>query len=340
MGDLLEACLLHEADGLCGAVPGPAVDGVRGVGVELREPVGEGRGGDGRHAARLRSTPEVCQRQHAQLRRRPAQEGADEEQGDAVRGSRARREPGAAQVWAAANVAARQRPDRSGFDAARYVYTYAQGALYELYANPDFISTILLEEGETLQDVAAGDTSRWLVTEATSEDASAPRTIVLVKPQTGGLRTNIVLVTDRRTYLVEALSQTSEAYSAQIAWCYPPTPETALHPASAVDALNFEYRLRVTRGRRPAWTPARVFDDGRRTWIEFPAATAAADLPPLFIITPEGAELTNYRMDGRRYMVDRVFDIAELRFGARAPIIVRIERTSVPLPRPAPRGRP
>jgi type IV secretory pathway TraG/TraD family ATPase VirD4 len=36
--------------------------------------------------------------------------------------------------------------------------------------------------------------------------------------------------------------------------------------------------------------------------------------------------LENYRVQGRRYMIDRVFDAAELRFGTRAPIVVRIER--------------
>ncbi len=255
-----------------------------------------------------------------------------------ARGARAARAP--AQVWRDANGAARQRPDRSGFEAARYVYTYAPGALYELYTNPDFISTILLEEGETLQDVAAGDTSRWLVTETTTDGASAPRTIVLVKPQAANLRTNIVLVTDRRTYLVEAMSQASEAYSAQIAWCYPRDPGAEGLQTASIGALNFDYRVRVTRGRRPAWAPVRVFDDGRRTWIEFSGATEAADLPPLFVITSEGVELSNYRIDGRRYMVDRVFDIAELRLGARSPIIVRIERLSVPPPRTPRRRRP
>lgn len=244
------------------------------------------------------------------------------------------------QMWALANGAARQRPERDGFEAARYVYTYAPGSLYELYANPNFISTILLEEGETLEDVAAGDTSRWQVSETTTDGALGPRTIVLVKPAATGLRTNIVLVTDRRTYLVEAQSQASEAYSAQIAWCYPERAAAIASTANAA-ALNFDYRVRVIRGARPAWAPIRVFDDGRRTWVEFAAMTAASELPPLFVITPEGAELTNCRVDGRRYMVDRVFDAAELRLGVRAPIIVRIERTRAsPSPRRTRRGRP
>ena len=245
-----------------------------------------------------------------------------------------------AQVWTQANGAARQRPERDGFSSARYVYTYAPGALYELYANPNFISTIVLEEGETLEDVAAGDTSRWQVSETTTDGALGVRTILLVKPNATGLRTNIVVVTDRRTYLVEALSHAGEAYSAQIAWCYPASGVDASAVSNAA-AFNFEYRVRTTRGARPIWSPTRVFDDGRRTWIEFDPNTEAADLPPLFVITPEGAELTNYRIDGRRYMIDRIFDAAELRLGVRAPIVVRIERRqSAPAARRARRGRP
>lgn len=82
----------------------------------------------------------------------------------------------------------------------------------------------------------------------------------------------------------------------------------------------------------------RVFDDGFRTWIEFPADIAAVpgspgrgrpgvgDMPPLFVRTGEGAELVNYRVQGARYIVDRVFDIAELRLGRADPVVVRIER--------------
>lgn len=235
-----------------------------------------------------------------------------------------RRARSSVQVWAEANNAARQRPGREGFEAARYIYTYAPGAIFELYANPNFISTILLEAGETLTSVAAGDTSRWQVSEAIAESAFGVRTMLLVKPAAVGLRTNIVLVTDRRTYLVEAVSQAGEAYSAEIAWCYPQSAEAGV--SAGAGEFNFAYRVRVLRGSRPIWTPLRVFDDGQRTWIEFAAVTEASELPPLFVITGEGAELVNYRIDGRRYVVDRIFDRAELRLGVRTPQIVRIER--------------
>jgi|CXWL01.1.fsa_nt_gi type IV secretion system protein VirB9 len=227
-------------------------------------------------------------------------------------------------VLAAANGAARQQPIAGGFTEARHVYAYAPGAIYELYTNPGFISTVLLEPGETINAIAAGDTSRWMVTETNGESEGEGRTIVLVKPQTIGLRTNIVLITDRRTYTIEASSSAGAVYSAQIAWSYPAIQG---EPGAAIARpMNENYRVRTVHGLRPSWSPTRVYDDGRRTWLEFAESVGSADMPPLFVITPEGAELVNYRVQGRRYMVDRIFDVAELRFGTRAPIVVRIER--------------
>lgn len=230
------------------------------------------------------------------------------------------------QVLADANMAARQRPTPDAFNQARHIFSYQPGALFELYTSPNYVSTILLEPGETLNDIAAGDTSRWMVTEASAETESEPRTIVLVKPQTTGLRTNIVLITDRRTYLIEAVSQAGNAYAAQVAWSYPQNPAASTGAMPSIDRLNFSYRVRTVRGRTPAWTPSRAFDDGRRTWIEFPPGVVAGDMPPLFIITGEGAEISNYRVHGQRMIVDRLFDRAELRLGTRSPVIVRIDR--------------
>lgn len=237
------------------------------------------------------------------------------------------------ETLASANDASRQRPSRESFQEARHIYTYEPGAIYELYTNPNYVSTILLEPGETLNNIAAGDTSRWMVTQADAETEGDGRTVVLVKPQAAGLRTNVVLITDRRTYLIEAVSQAGAAYSAQVAWSYPQS-EAANHAATPLDTLNFNYRIRTTRGRTPVWSPSRVFDDGRRTWVEFSPDVVASDMPPLFVITGEGAELVNYRVlstpNGQRYMVDRVFDVGELRLGTQAPIIVRIERNPNP----------
>jgi type IV secretion system protein TrbG len=252
--------------------------------------------------------------------------------------SRRVRCPTSAEIVAAANAQARQAPSAERFIGARQVYSYAQGALYELHASPNYVSSVLLEPGEVVTGIAAGDTSRWMVSEAEAEGDGEPRSIILVKPQTAGLATNIVIVTDRRTYVVEARASSGDRYSAEIAWTYPDRANADFGPA--IESVNFGYRVRTIRGRTPRWTPTLIFDDGRRTWIEFPPDVAAADLPPLFIITPEGAELVNYRVHGRRYLVDRVFDAAELRFGVRAPVVVRIDRGAEPRVRQRRGGRP
>ena len=167
------------------------------------------------------------------------------------------------------------------------------------------------------------------------------RTVVLVKPQATGLRTNIVLVTDRRTYTIEAIAQAGQAYSAQIAWCYPDACASKRGPASrSISSISPIVSAPCGAGagmdcRRACSTTAGAPGSKcRRT-------SASTDMPPLFVITPEGAELVNYRVQGERYMVDRVFDVAELRLGTRAPIIVRIEReTAAPQRRPQRPGAP
>jgi len=79
--------------------------------------------------------------------------------------------------------------------------------------------------------------------------------------------------------------------------------------------LNFRYKV---DGDRTDWRPLRVFDDGTRVFIEFPEGVAQGELPPLFVIGTGGeAELVNYRVSGRFMIVDRLFDLAELRLGNR-----------------------
>lgn len=55
------------------------------------------------------------------------------------------------------------------------------------------------------------------------------------------------------------------------------------------------------------------------------------EAPPLFVIGSDGkAELVNYRQRDRFYVVDRIFDAAELRLGLRKSQVVRIDRMSRP----------
>jgi type IV secretion system protein VirB9 len=93
----------------------------------------------------------------------------------------------------------------------------------------------------------------------------------------------------------------------------------------SLDNLRFRYAI---TGANPPWKPLRAFDDGQRVYIQFPTGIAQGELPPLFMIGPQGdGQLVNYRFHAPYYIVDRLFGAAELRLGADRAAVVRIERT-------------
>jgi len=239
-------------------------------------------------------------------------------------------------------VAAERRatvePAPLNFINARQLYAWNEGAIYQAYVAPGMITEIALQPGEGLIAVAAGDTARWVIGDTTSGSGEGKRTHILVKPYSAGLETNLVVATDRRVYHLRLISVLRHAMTA-LAWTYPqdamiamkraaaevaPAPARPVEPPLAIEALGFGY---VITGDRPAWRPLRAFDDGRHTYIEFPASIAVGEAPPLFLLGPKGeAELVNYRMRGRYYMIDRLFDAAELRLGTGRQQVVRITR--------------
>lgn len=239
-----------------------------------------------------------------------------------------------------ANRAARMQPTRSGYLNAVQVYPFSDGALYQLYAAPGQVTDIALEAGEALVGsgpVAAGDTVRWIIGDTESGSGATKRVHILVKPSRPDLLSNLVINTDRRTYHLEMRSS-ERTYMASLSWAYAgdqlialrqqnARAEAAQPVASGVDleALNFRYEI---EGDTPPWRPSRAYDDGHQVFIEFPRGISQGEMPPLWVIGPEGgAELVNYRVRGHFMIVDRLFAAAELRLGGEHQKMVRIVRT-------------
>lgn len=244
--------------------------------------------------------------------------------------------PTAARAVAAANAAGTVEPAANAFVAASAVVPFVDGQIYHVLTAPEAVTDILLQPGETLGSVAAGDTARWVIGDTTSGSGADKRAHVLVKPIGPGLATNLVITTDRRTYHLTLTSAAGPAMSA-LSWTYPQDSMLALKraadataaamPVAAgldIDQLHFDYAI---SGDKVAWRPLRAFDDGKQTYIELPAGLGATDAPPLFVIGAKGAaELVNFRLRGRYYVVDRLFDVAEMRLGTKHQQIVRIVR--------------
>jgi type IV secretion system protein TrbG len=234
-------------------------------------------------------------------------------------------------------------PAATGFVSGAQVYPFSEGTIFQVYAAPGLVTDIMLQPGETLVAVASGDTARWVIGDTTSGSGENKQTHVLVKPFSAGLLTNLVVTTDRRAYHIRLVSTSATALSS-MRWTYPQDELLALRRKAeaaqaaapvaaglALEQLHFNYAI---SGDRPAWRPLRVFDDGSKTYVELPASLANGEAPPLFVIGADGkAELVNYRLRDRYYIVDRIFDAAELRLGLKKQQIVRIDRVSRPAKR-------
>src|SRR5262249_49738608 len=119
-----------------------------------------------------------------------------------------------------ANRKALIEPTRDGYVNAMQVYPFTPGALYKLYAAPQKVSDIALQPGEVLVAISAGDTVRWVVGDTTSGTGTDKQVHILAKPFASGLKTNLVVTTDRRSYHLE-LESTDHTYIAALSWTYP-----------------------------------------------------------------------------------------------------------------------
>lgn len=242
-----------------------------------------------------------------------------------------------------ANAAARIEPTPSGFINAIQVWPYSPAALYQVYSSPGQTTDLVFQGGEHLIDVSVSDPVRWIVGDTSSGTADAQQSHLIVKPTRAGLKANLIITTDRRTYYVELHSAT-ETWMAAVSWEYPSDRLAALKVANQkretdtsvasglqLDRLQFRYRI---TGDDVAWKPLRAFDDGQKVYIQFPSDITQGEMPPLFVLGSEGdAQLVNYRVRAPYYIVDRLFSAAELKLGAKDAKSVRIIRSDLEVPR-------
>lgn len=248
-------------------------------------------------------------------------------------------------------IAAHQS-DASGDDFslnAVQTYEYERGAVYPVVTSPGFLTVLELEPGESVMNLAGGDTANWLIDTIDGGHDSQVRTNVLIKPRRPFQKTNLIITTDRRTYHLTVSSLDATAYHTAVNWEYladkvvvrrKSTAEVAdavLHTATPEKQPNVNYGyfvLTQEHKRPPVWTPLRVYDDGRQVIIELPAESRHFARPVLFTRSPNGQlHLINYRTEGDRCITHSLFQEAELRLGGN---VVRISRANYKFLSPRP----
>lgn len=253
------------------------------------------------------------------------------------RAARRAKPASASSVVVEANSRALQAPDPEGFSGAVMTYAFVSGGIYEVVTAPARVTDIVLEPGERLMgDPAAGDTVRWRLGVGKSAVQGVEQTHVFIKPTRPGLETNLTLATDRRTYFL-TLKSHEKAFMVAVEWSYAAPsralisttalPPTAPASAPSIDAtdLYFDYQITVKNGA-PRWKPETVFDDGRKTYVRFASEFLRGEAPALFVVERGQLQLVNYRVRDTTFIVDRLFDVAQLRLGKSDQDVVRITR--------------
>ena len=172
---------------------------------------------------------------------------------------------------------------------------YASDAVYALSISPGHASVVELDSAEVVESIVVGDSDGWLV-EAT---ASANR--VVVKPTPAASRTNMVVLTTKRSYTF-----TLDAYGGVDVFLM----RFAYGVPKSIDAESgAKYRLRGDRSLYPRL----ITDNGATTSLFWPADTP---FPAVFITTPDGEEVTApYRAAGDGLVLDGVHERIVLRRG-------------------------
>jgi len=205
------------------------------------------------------------------------------------------------------------------------------------------VCAIELQAGEHLESQPQiGDSRRWEIAPLIAGSGFEEAPVLIVKPIEPGLETDLIIPTDRRTYVVKLVSDPTRFIS-RLAFSYPSDDkakwaafqvrqESAKRDAEAMadaqrakdkqasvlpladgalDRLYFDYKL----DGDPAYRPERVLDDGLHTYLIYPDDGRFREMPTLLMLVNGKTELVNFRVDGSRYIVDRLFDKAVLVVG-------------------------
>lgn len=185
-------------------------------------------------------------------------------------------------------------------------------------------TTIKFAPDEVIENVAIGDSTAWQV------QPNKAQTILFVKPLEPAARTNMTVVTDKRTYLFDLVASPRNAALYMLQFRYPELEKAAEEarlaaaaeaeaaaqraqadpvelaaakdPYAVVDParLNFEW----ASAGKPELLPAKAFDDGAAVFLTWPAGTA---IPAVLVMNQDGEEgPVNFTVRGPTVVVDGV----------------------------------
>jgi type IV secretion system protein VirB9 len=195
---------------------------------------------------------------------------------------------------------------------------YDANAIVKILGKAGIQSTIEFADDERIENVAVGDSSAWQIT------PNRRASLLFVKPLSAHSRTNMTVVTDKRTYMFDLVSgEKSAAPVYALKFSYPndkpaggatlPLQQAAAAPQQTAtmtaDKLHFDWN---TKGNGKL-LPSRVFDDGASLYLAWSKDTP---LPAILTLSEDRKEgPINYRMSGEYIVITPIPSNLVLRYG-------------------------
>ncbi|WP_234028755.1 TrbG/VirB9 family P-type conjugative transfer protein [Pseudoblastomonas halimionae] len=200
---------------------------------------------------------------------------------------------------------------------------YDEGRVVRLEGRTNVQAMIVFGEDETIENIGIGDSNSWQVTPNKRADR------VFVKPLSEIAMTNMTVVTNKRTYLFDLVSNPRNPPVYMLRFVYPDEPEEEAEDAgpapsaSAAElaAANDPYAVVDPATLNTLWSrrgdetlmPERIYNDDEATFI---AWNAEQPIPAILLRNDQGEEgPANYTLRGETIVVEGVPPLIVLRNG-------------------------
>lgn len=224
---------------------------------------------------------------------------------------------------------------------AAIVYVYNPDEVYEVFAQPLRVCDLVMEANEMVTEIPyVSDSERWFIGAGVSYEKGNPIQHIYIKPEKPGISASLIINTDRRVYRIILRSYDS-VHMPLVRWRYDngmpnnyisnPRPGQAGRNADGaaqensgpgIDPrfLSFNYRVQYGLFSKPVWLPTLVFDDGSKTYVQFPELVLQREYPAVF---ENRKDVLNYRVMGNLIVIDKLIEEITVRIGRTEVAVVK-----------------
>ena len=203
---------------------------------------------------------------------------------------------------------------------------YSPDHIVQILGRSGIQSTIEFAPDERIENVAVGNSAAWQIT------PNRRASLLFVKPLAARSRTNMTVVTDRRTYMFDLVAGdkwTTPVYALKFSYPNEKPIQAASQPVQqaaaptpsqpsavmAAEKLHFDWNSKGS-GKL---LPTRVFDDGASVYLVWNKDTP---LPAILTVSEDRKEgPVNYRMSGEYIVISPIPANLMLRYGSKYAIL-------------------